>query len=219
MDDYDYLYKLILLGDSGVGKSNLLSRFTRNEFNRESRNTIGVEFSIRTVKTEGKKIKAQIWDTAGQERYRAITSYYYRGALGAMVIYDVTRRSTFENAIFWLNELRSNAAANIVITLVGNKSDLENTREVSQDEALLFAAQHNLAFIETSALSSTNVDQSFIDLLKEIYKVAIGARMSPMPTTQMTLGRSIAHKQEEAQQPKEALELSPVVYRVKLCCQ
>jgi small GTP-binding protein len=215
MDDYDYLYKLILLGDSGVGKSNLLSRFTRNEFNHETRSTIGVEFSIRTVKTDGKKIKAQIWDTAGQERYRAITSYYYRGALGSMIVYDVTRRSTFENAKFWLNELRTNADRRIVISLVGNKSDLAQ-REVSEEEGQLFATQNSLAFIETSALSSYNVDRSFIDLLNEIYKVAIGTRVSPLSSTTLSLGRSIPTKQEAQTTP--GVELSPSVLRVKLCC-
>ena len=106
-DKYDYLFKVVVIGDSGVGKSNLLSRFTRNEFNLESKSTIGVEFATRTVSMEGKTIKAQIWDTAGQERYRAITSAYYRGAVGALVVYDITKDVSFTNVSKWLAELKA----------------------------------------------------------------------------------------------------------------
>ncbi|KAL6513198.1 Ras-related protein RABA2a [Orobanche gracilis] len=108
-EEYDYLFKVVLIGDSGVGKSNLLSRFTRNEFCLESKSTIGVEFATRTLQVEGRTVKAQIWDTAGQERYRAITSAYYRGALGALLVYDVTKPMTFDNVSRWLKELRDHA--------------------------------------------------------------------------------------------------------------
>merc|ERR1711904_652802 len=117
---YDYLFKVVVIGDSGVGKSNLLSRFTRDEFNLESKSTIGVEFATRSVSIEGKTIKAQIWDTAGQERYRAITSAYYRGAVGALVVYDITKDVSFENVEKWLSELKENATADITMMLVGN---------------------------------------------------------------------------------------------------
>ncbi|KAM3700582.1 hypothetical protein ACJW31_05G109800 [Castanea mollissima] len=117
-DDYDYLFKVVLIGDSGVGKSNLLSRFTRNEFSLESKSTIGVEFATRSLNVDSKVIKAQIWDTAGQERYRAITSAYYRGAVGALLVYDVTRHSTFENVERWLRELRDHTDPNIVVMLI-----------------------------------------------------------------------------------------------------
>ncbi|KAH0985750.1 hypothetical protein GBA52_012927 [Prunus armeniaca] len=127
-DDYDYLFKVVLIGDSGVGKSNLLSRFTRNEFSLESKSTIGVEFATRSIRVDDKVVKAQIWDTAGQERYRAITSAYYRGAVGALLVYDVTRHVTFENVERWLKELRDHTDANIVIMLVGNKGDLRHLR-------------------------------------------------------------------------------------------
>eukprot|EP00743_Colponemidia_sp_Colp-15_P000757 GILK01000836.1.p1 GENE.GILK01000836.1~~GILK01000836.1.p1 ORF type:complete len:213 (-),score=33.12 GILK01000836.1:127-765(-) len=168
-DEYDYLFKVVLIGDSGVGKSNLLSRFTRNEFNLESKSTIGVEFATKTIKTEGKTIKAQIWDTAGQERYRAITSAYYRGAVGALLVYDISKRSSFDNVERWLKELRDHADSKIVIMLVGNKSDLRHLRAVTQEEASAFAEKHGLAFIETSALDSNNVELSFQRILTEIY--------------------------------------------------
>lgn len=170
-DEYDYLFKVVLIGDSGVGKSNLLSRFTRNEFNLESKSTIGVEFATRSINVDGKTIKAQIWDTAGQERYRAITSAYYRGAVGALLVYDIAKHVTFENVDRWLKELRDHADHNIVIMLVGNKSDLRHLRAVPTDDAKGYSEQRNLSFIETSALDSTNVEQAFQTILTEIYRL------------------------------------------------
>lgn len=131
---------MVLIGDSGVGKSNLLSRFTRNEFNLDSKSTIGVEFATRSIQVDSKTIKAQIWDTAGQERYRAITSAYYRGAVGALLVYDISKHQTYENVTRWLKELRDHADANIVIMLVGNKSDLRHLRAVPTEEAKAFAS-------------------------------------------------------------------------------
>jgi len=180
--EYDYLYKVVLIGDSGVGKSNLLSRFTRNEFNLETKSTIGVEFATRSIQADGKTIKAQIWDTAGQERYRAITSAYYRGAVGALLVYDIAKNVTFKNVERWLTELRENAANNIVIMLVGNKSDLRHLREVPTDSAKDFAEKNNLLFIETSALDSSNVEMAFQNILTEIYHQS--ARPTPTPTGQ-----------------------------------
>ncbi|USP80835.1 hypothetical protein yc1106_08109 [Curvularia clavata] len=138
-DEYDFLFKVVLIGDSGVGKSNLLSRFTRNEFNLDSKSTIGVEFATRSIQVDAKTIKAQIWDTAGQERYRAITSAYYRGAVGALLVYDISKHQTYENVTRWLKELRDHADSNIVIMLVGNKSDLRHLRAVPTEEAKQFA--------------------------------------------------------------------------------
>jgi small GTP-binding protein len=169
-DEYDYLFKVVLIGDSGVGKSNLLSRFTRNEFNLESKSTIGVEFATKSIVVEGKTVKAQIWDTAGQERYRAITSAYYRGAVGALLVYDISKRISYENVPRWLKELRDHADQNIVIMLVGNKKDLRHLRQVQTDEAKAFCEQNKLFFIETSALSDTNVSRAFETILKEIHK-------------------------------------------------
>merc|ERR1711937_1017590 len=170
-DEYDYLFKVVLIGDSGVGKSNLLSRFTRNEFDLESKSTIGVEFATRSIEVEGKTIKAQIWDTAGQERYRAITAAYYRGAVGALLVYDIAKHTTYENVERWLKELRDHADNNIVIMLVGNKSDLRHLRAVPTEEARSYAERNNLSFIETSALDSTNVETAFHNILTEIYRI------------------------------------------------
>ncbi|KAL9243723.1 hypothetical protein vseg_017578 [Gypsophila vaccaria] len=170
-EEYDYLFKLVLIGDSGVGKSNLLSRFTKNEFNLESKSTIGVEFATRSLTLHSKVVKAQIWDTAGQERYRAITSAYYRGAVGALLVYDVTRKVTFENTARWLRELRDHTDPNIVVMLIGNKSDLRHLVAVSTEEGKVFAEQEGLFFMETSALEATNVEQAFAEVLTQIHHI------------------------------------------------
>ncbi|KAJ7460886.1 ras family-domain-containing protein [Mycena galericulata] len=169
--NYDYLFKVVLIGDSGVGKSNLLSRFTRNEFNLESKSTIGVEFATRSIDVDGKTVKAQIWDTAGQERYRAITSAYYRGAVGALLVYDIAKHATYVNVTRWLKELRDHADSNIVIMLVGNKSDLKHLRAVPTDEAKTFSTENGLSFIETSALDASNVEGAFQTILTDIYRI------------------------------------------------
>lgn len=169
--DYEFLYKVVLIGDSSVGKSNLLSRFSKDEFNPDSKATIGVEFATKTVVINEKKVKAQIWDTAGQERYRAITAAYYRGAAGALVVYDITNSDSYENVSKWLKEMRENADSNIVIALVGNKSDLSHARAVPTEEAQNFATEHNLLFTETSALTADNVDHTFNQLIQNIYEM------------------------------------------------
>lgn len=175
MADYnqkiDYVFKVVLIGDSAVGKSQLLNRFARNEFTLDSKATIGVEFQTRTIMVDQKTVKAQIWDTAGQERYRAVTSAYYRGAVGAMLVYDVTKRQTFDHIARWLEELRSHADNNIVIMLIGNKTDLATLRAVPTEDAKEFAEKEGLFFLETSALEATNVDTAFHTVLTEIYRI------------------------------------------------
>ncbi|EEP79272.1 GTP-binding protein ypt3 [Uncinocarpus reesii 1704] len=150
--------EIVLIGDSGVGKSNLLSRFTRNEFNLDSKSTIGVEFATRSIQVDSKTIKSQIWDTAGQERYRAITSAYYRGAVGALLVYDISKHQTYENVTRWLKELRDHADSNIVIMLVGNKSDLRHLRAVPTEEAKQFAKIFRI--VSSKALDSGDSAQN-----------------------------------------------------------
>ncbi|KAK0458579.1 ras family-domain-containing protein [Desarmillaria tabescens] len=188
--NYDYLFKVVLIGDSGVGKSNLLSRFTRNEFNLESKSTIGVEFATRSINVDGKTVKAQIWDTAGQERYRAITSAYYRGAVGALLVYDIAKHATYVNVTRWLKELRDHADSNIVIMLVGNKSDLKHLRAVPTDEAKAFSVENGLSFIETSALDASNVESAFQTILTDIYRIVSSKTLeaSSTPADQPTAG-------------------------------
>ncbi|KAK4485007.1 hypothetical protein RD792_007615 [Penstemon davidsonii] len=167
----DYLFKIVLIGDSAVGKSNLLARFARDEFYPNSKSTIGVEFQTQKIDIKGKEVKAQIWDTAGQERFRAVTSAYYRGAVGALVVYDVSRRQTFDSIGRWLNELQTYSDMNVVTILVGNKSDLKDAREVTTVEGKSLAEAQGLFFIETSALDSSNVAAAFQTVVKEIYNI------------------------------------------------
>ncbi|KAF8263407.1 GTPase [Lactarius quietus] len=144
-------------------------RFIRNEFSLESRSTIGVEFATRTISVDDKRIKAQVWDTAGQSRYRAITAAYYRGAVGALLLYDVTKPSTFASIKRWVEELREHASPHIVTLLVGNKTDLESLRAVTTEEAAAFAAENGMDFIETSALDASNVYSAFKTVLTNVY--------------------------------------------------
>lgn len=163
------MFKIVVIGDSAVGKSNLLSRFARNEFDSNSKATIGVEFQTQVVDIDGKEIKAQIWDTAGQERFRAVTSAYYRGAVGALIVYDITRRTSFDSVKRWLDELGTHCDTAIARMLVGNKCDLDSIREVSRDEGKSLAEEESLFFMETSALDSTNVEAAFEVVIREIY--------------------------------------------------
>ncbi|PWZ23302.1 Ras-related protein RGP1 [Zea mays] len=170
----DYVFKIVVVGDSAVGKTQLLGRFTRDEFFLDSKSTIGIEFQTRTVDIARHRVKAQIWDTAGQERYRAVTSAYYRGALGAMLVYDVTSRRTFDHVARWVAELRAHADKSIVVMLVGNKADLARDarrRAVDTDEAAAFAEEQGLFFSEASALSGDNVERAFLTLLREIHAI------------------------------------------------
>ncbi|KAH7097730.1 putative GTP-binding protein Rab11 [Auriculariales sp. MPI-PUGE-AT-0066] len=204
--NYDHLFKVVLVGDTGVGKSNLTSRFTKNEFDLESRSTIGVEFATRVINVDGKTIKGQIWDTAGQERYRAITSAYYRSALGAILVYDVTKRGSYNNAVNrWLNEVRQHADSQIAIVLVGNKSDLTHLRSVPTNEAKTFAAQNGMIFIETSALNSSNVDSAFHTLLNDIYHKSSGK--TPQSAVHSSKSENIANQGSRNTQPDSLMLL------------
>ncbi|KAM7501627.1 hypothetical protein LguiB_000531 [Lonicera macranthoides] len=165
----EYLFKIVVIGDSAVGKSNLLSRFARDEFDLHSKATIGVEFQTQVLEIDGKEIKAQVWDTAGQERFRAVTSAYYRGAVGALIVYDISRRTTFESIKRWLDELNTHCDTTAAKMLVGNKCDLENIRDVSVEEGKSLAEEEGLFFIETSALDSTNVRTAFEVVIRAIF--------------------------------------------------
>lgn len=166
--DYDHLFKLLLIGDSGVGKSCLLLRFADDTYTESYISTIGVDFKIRTLELEGKTIKLQIWDTAGQERFRTITSSYYRGAHGIIIVYDVTDMESFNNVKTWLNEIDKYASDSVNKLLVGNKCDLVVKKTVDTNVAKEFADSLGIPFLETSAKSALNVEQAFIRMASDI---------------------------------------------------
>jgi len=166
--EYDFLFKLLIIGDSGVGKSCLLLRFSDDIFTDSFISTIGVDFKIRTIEIGGTKIKLQIWDTAGQERFRTITSSYYRGAHGIIVVYDITEQKSFDNITKWLKEIETFAGQHVQKLLVGNKCDLENERTIPTDSGKALAQKLSIPFIETSAKNSTNVEDAFIRMATDI---------------------------------------------------
>ena len=169
-EEYEMMAKIIIIGDSSVGKTNIMSKYLKNEFHEDSKATVGVEFGSKQFNIEGHTIKAQIWDTAGQERYKAITSAYYKGAKGAFVVYDITRKSSFESIDKWVNDLTATADKKITIVVIGNKSDLEDQRQVPKENGEEKAAKLEVAFLETSAFSGENLDKAFELMMNEIYK-------------------------------------------------
>jgi len=166
--EYDYLFKLLLIGDSGVGKSCLLLRFADDTYTESYISTIGVDFKIRTIELDGKTIKLQIWDTAGQERFRTITSSYYRGAHGIIVVYDTTDQESFNNVKQWLQEIDRYACETVNKLLVGNKCDLTHKKVVDYQTAKEYADSLGIPFLETSAKNATNVEQAFMTMAAEI---------------------------------------------------
>ena len=168
--EYDYLFKLLLIGNSSVGKSSLLVRFVDDIWEENFVPTIGVDFKLKTLEIDGKKVKLQIWDTAGQERFKNITASYYRGGNGVLVVYDITDRDSFNNLNSWLIEIEKNANKNVFKLLIGNKNDLESERKVSYNEGKEFADSNGMQFIETSAKTSDKVHDAFKLLTNEIIK-------------------------------------------------
>ena len=169
-EDYEFIFKVLLLGNSNVGKSSLFLRFVDDIWNDTFVPTIGVDFKIKTFDIDEKKIKMQIWDTAGQERFKNITASYYRGGHGVLVVYDITDRESFTNLNSWLIEIEKNANKNVFKLLIGNKSDLEPQRQVQFDEGKAFAESNGMKFIETSAKTDQKVKEAFETLTKEIIK-------------------------------------------------
>merc|ERR1740122_114103 len=187
--EYDYLFKLLLIGDSGVGKSCLLLRFADDTYTESYISTIGVDFKIRTFEQDGKTVKLQIWDTAGQERFRTITSSYYRGAHGIIIVYDVTDKESFNNVKHWFQEIEKYAADGVNKLLVGNKCDLSSKKVVQYDEAKELADSLAIQFMETSAKNSHNVEQAFQTMAKDI-KQRVASQPRAQNTTNTRLGPS-----------------------------
>ena len=165
----EMIFKLIIIGDSTTGKTNILSRYLNNKFEKISKSTIGVELGNKTFNIKNNIVNCQIWDTAGQERYRSMTKAYYKGALGALIVYDITKKTTFESVENWLTDLKNSADQKISVILIGNKNDLEEEREVTIEEGEMKAKEFGIAFLETSALNGTNIEKAFKTLVEEVY--------------------------------------------------
>jgi Ras-related protein Rab-8A len=190
---YDYLIKMLLIGDSGVGKSCLLLRFSDDSFTPSFITTIGIDFKIRTIELDGKRIKLQIWDTAGQERFRTITTAYYRGAMGILLVYDVTDDKSFHNIRNWIRNIEQHASENVNKILIGNKCDLVDKKVIDTARGQALADEYGIKFMETSAKNSINVDDSFITLARDIKKRLIDTaeqgQTTPNGNGAITLGK------------------------------
>ena len=169
-DSYEFMFKIVLVGDSSVGKTNIMGKYLKNEFREDSKSTVGVEFGSKEFVIENHTVRVQIWDTAGQERYKAITSAYYKGAKGAFIVYDITRKGTFESVDKWVSDLKASADKKITLLLIGNKCDLEDQRQITKEEAEQKAKSFEVAYLETSALSGENLEKAFEMLVNEVYK-------------------------------------------------
>jgi len=207
MSSYSFLFKYIIIGDTGVGKSCLLLQFTDKRFQPVHELTIGVEFGARMILIDNTQIKLQIWDTAGQESFRSITRSYYRGAAGALLVYDITRRETFNHLTTWLEDARQHYHQNMTVMLIGNKIDLEGRRAVSTEEGEQFARENGLFFIETSAKTAANVEEAFVNTAKKIYEKVqkglfdvsnetFGIKIGPLQSTNQGVGE---HKQRSSE--------------------
>jgi small GTP-binding protein len=166
----DYKFKVVVIGDSGVGKTNLIKRFITNTFSDNSKATVGVEFITKSYKIKNQIFKIELWDTAGQERYKSITAVYYKGAKGALVVYDTTSKMSFNNIDKWLAEIKDKTSNDLKLMIIGNKIDLKEFREVSNEQATEKAKTLGIPIMETSALDATNVKEAFNDLIREMYK-------------------------------------------------
>jgi len=192
--EYDYLFKLLLIGDSGVGKSCLLLRFADDTYTESYISTIGVDFKIRTIELDGKTVKLQIWDTAGQERFRTITSSYYRGAHGICVVYDVTDMDSFNNVKQWLQEIDRYATEGVNKLLVGNKSDMTDKKVVEYTVAKEFADSLGIPFLETSAKNASNVEQAFLTMARQIKeRMGTTTANNTKPSVQVGQGQGVGN--------------------------
>ncbi|KAK2724916.1 hypothetical protein QYM36_001391 [Artemia franciscana] len=193
---YDQLFKLLLIGDSGVGKTCILFRFSDDAFNTTFISTIGIDFKIKTIELRGFKIKLQIWDTAGQERFHTITTSYYRGAMGIMLVYDITNNKTFDNIGKWIRQIRMYASEDIQLMIIGNKCDMEDYRLVSKDTGERIAKEYNTLFVETSAKANINIEKAFTDLADAILLITVQTKPSTIsvlsqPTAKFRLSVTI----------------------------
>jgi len=187
---YDLLFKLLLIGDSGVGKTCILFRFSDDAFNTTFISTIGIDFKIKTIELHGKRIKLQIWDTAGQERFHTITTSYYRGAMGIMLVYDITNPKSFDNIAKWLRNIDEHANEDVEKMILGNKCDMTEKRIISKEKGEAIAREHGIRFLETSAKANINIERAFIELAEAILKKQTAGQDRPETSDRVNISRS-----------------------------
>ena len=205
-ENYDVLFKIVLIGDSFVGKTNIMSKYLMNEFHEDSKATVGVEFGAKKFDIEGKSVKAQIWDTAGQERYKSITTTYYKGAKGALIVYDITRKETFDSVDRWISEVLNSGDKNMTMLLIGNKCDLDNQRQVTKEQGEEKAKAFKVAFLETSASSGENLDVAFEMIMKEVYSKCKNELDEDDGMEEMQIGKEIDLTKEKKVEKKKCCE-------------
>lgn len=192
---YDYLFKLLLIGDSGVGKTCILFRFSDDSFNPTFITTIGIDFKIRTIELGDKKIKLQIWDTAGQERFRTITTAYYRGAMGIILVYDITNEKSFDNIKTWIRNIEQHANEDVEKMILGNKCDMDDKRVITKEQGEKLASTYGVRFMETSAKAKIGVEEAFMAIATAIKEKM--DRQVPVPTKQSASGTTKVIRAEE----------------------
>ena len=188
MASHDYLFKLLIVGESGVGKTCILLRFADNQFEESFLSTIGVDFKVKEITSEGKKVKLQIWDSAGQERFRNITSSYYRNCAGIIVVYDITKHDTFDRVSGWIEEVKK-FVPTAPLMVVGNKCDLEEQRTVSKEEGQELCNKHGCSFVESSAKTAMGIDEVFEEMTKQLIKDA-ESKPKTEPSNQVSIKAS-----------------------------
>ena len=191
-NSYESVFKIIIVGDSGVGKTNIMTKYIKNEFSEKFKVTIGVDFFSKEFDIEGHKIKAQIFDTAGQERFRSLIVNYYKGAKGAFIVYDITSENSFNAIDNWVSNIRAFADKKIILILIGNKSDLEKIRKVSKEKGEEKAKGLGLAFLETSALNGENLEKAFELMINEIYKKGKEDKITNAQNANIEPGKNIS---------------------------
>jgi len=216
-ENFDYLFKYIIIGDANVGKSNLLLRFAYGEFREEYQVTIGVEFGAKNVKIRDQTYRIQIWDTTGQENYRSITRNYYKNSACALLVYDITKRESFNNISIWIDECKNQTAKTISLVLVGNKSDLEDQRQVNTEEGQELAEKLGIPFFESSAKTGQNVDKIFQNSADEIAK-KIDQNYYELDSEDCGIKVGKNKRNKEAQK-KEEVKLDDKKKKKKKCCK
>ena len=216
-EEHDLSLKIILLGDAGVGKTNILSRFIVDDFSMETPSTVSMEFGRKVEEIDGKKVKLQIWDTAGQERYRAVTKNYIKGSKGAFIVYDISKSESFKNIDDWFNDIKENGDADCVIEIIGNKSDLEESRDVTEEEGRNKANELKTLFNETSALRGDNIEEAFKSLIKAI--ISNSEKNVPSGETEETAKEKVDLPPVSLATPEEPKkDGKPASKKKKKCC-